>query len=301
MEKNSLTFLIATYNNKVGIISLLGELQSHFPNASIVVVCDGSDSDHWEALCAYPKNPKIKKLQLTRNFGQHAALIAGMNHCESSLLITLDDDHSVLVPYVSVLLKAFQDSSLPVIYAEFGTSYPLWRRLGRFAYRCISMLWGKNHGRGSSVRLLTKPIYESLSKVQYGFHFIDECLTWYTKKIGFVIIPISLPKAKKSRYRLRTLMRLTFEKIFYASEKSLRYFMLFSFFAAFVNLLVGSIMLYQNGDSQTHSPSNTLKLIGVFYSIGFLLLGTAFFTFYLRKSMLRLGQTQVYQIEKIEP
>ena len=38
------------------------------------------------------KNSNIKGLNLTENFGQHNALLAGLNLCSGDNVITLDDD-----------------------------------------------------------------------------------------------------------------------------------------------------------------------------------------------------------------
>ncbi|MFM7566728.1 MAG: glycosyltransferase [Flavobacteriales bacterium] len=301
MDSISLTFVIATYNNASGVLRLLDQLCLQFPHASVVVVCDGSDTVHWHALQASPKKEQVKRIRLSKNFGQHAALLAGFKHCHTDVVITLDDDHEALVPHLTLLLVSYQQQPKDVIYAEFNVNYPVWRTVGRRIYRFLSGFWGKNHGRGSSVRLLSKSIYQPLSCIQFGFHFMDECLRWYTQEIAFVPVPVTLTTERGSRYGVFTLARLAVNKAFYASDKPLRWLVIIGVLTATLNFMVGSIMLYRKWMHEIEIPGYTSLIVGVLFSSGLLLAGGAVLAIYIRQILLRLNQTPIYHIKEVEP
>lgn len=300
MKDESLSFVIATYNNGQGVVNLMKALRSHFPNAAIIVVSDGCDAEHWAVIQSFPSDGIITKIKLSKNFGQHAASLAGIKHVQTSLLITLDDDHAALVPHLSKLLEYFHENRNSITYAEYNVAYPFWRMLGRSIYKTISGFWGKNHGRGSSVRLLTSDIYQHLTKIEYGFHFIDECMMWYSKDISFVPLSVTLSSTSKSRYGMGRLIQLTVNKAFYASDKPLKWLVFIGSFTASVNFIIGAVMLYRKWMQEIDVPGYTSLIVSILFSSGLLLSGGAMLAIYIRQILLRLNQAPIYHIKNIE-
>ncbi|HEX2833281.1 MAG TPA: glycosyltransferase family 2 protein [Thermoanaerobaculia bacterium] len=59
----------------------------------IVLVEDGSDDETWaaiEAICA--ADPRVRGLKLSRNFGQHKAITAGLAHARGEYVVVMDSD-----------------------------------------------------------------------------------------------------------------------------------------------------------------------------------------------------------------
>jgi len=58
-----------------------------------VLVNDFSKDKTYEAICrAAAKYPCVKGINLAKNFGQHNAIMAGLNHAEGDMIIGMDDD-----------------------------------------------------------------------------------------------------------------------------------------------------------------------------------------------------------------
>ena len=59
----------------------------------IILVEDGSPDDSWTVIEAIAKtNSKIKGIKLSRNFGQHPAIMAGLSHAKGEWIVVLDCD-----------------------------------------------------------------------------------------------------------------------------------------------------------------------------------------------------------------
>lgn len=59
----------------------------------IILVDDGSPDKSWlliESLCEI--DPRIKGIKLSRNFGQHVAITAGLNECKGEWIVVMDCD-----------------------------------------------------------------------------------------------------------------------------------------------------------------------------------------------------------------
>ncbi len=72
------------------LVAAAGELTSDF---EIILVDDGSPDGSWQHIAAAARSdPRIKGLRLTRNFGQHLALTAGLDRAAGEYVAVLDCD-----------------------------------------------------------------------------------------------------------------------------------------------------------------------------------------------------------------
>src|SRR5438132_10613541 len=59
----------------------------------IILVDDGSRNDAWGTICALSRaNPAVRGIRLARNFGQHAAIAAGLDHASGRWVVVMDSD-----------------------------------------------------------------------------------------------------------------------------------------------------------------------------------------------------------------
>ena len=62
-------------------------------NYEIIVVDDEGVSSNWSEFNELCKaHSRIKYIELSKNFGQHNAIMAGVRHAKNDLIVTLDDD-----------------------------------------------------------------------------------------------------------------------------------------------------------------------------------------------------------------
>ena len=73
--------------------SLKDSLQSVTDDYNIIMVEDSGGDRSWEIIKDLSKqNNKLKGIQLSRNFGQHYAITAGLDHCDSDWVVVMDAD-----------------------------------------------------------------------------------------------------------------------------------------------------------------------------------------------------------------
>lgn len=66
------------------------ELNSEF---EIIMVNDGSPDGAWETIVELAqKDHRVKGIDLSRNFGQHNAITAGLDHCKGEWIVVMDCD-----------------------------------------------------------------------------------------------------------------------------------------------------------------------------------------------------------------
>ena len=295
---DQVTVVIPTYNNADGAIEMVELLSKHFPAFQLVVVDDGSRIHHWEQLKAYPSSPMLKKIRLAKNFGQHAALFAGMGYVHTDYMLTMDDDHQELVSHIPPLLDIASKDQRAMVYGLFNVKRTNLRLFLTMGYRAISSLVGANHGKGSGFRLMRKELFEPIRSSAGSVQFLDECIRWYTNDICFVPLNVTLTPFK-SRYSLRNLLNLSLGKAFYSTDFPLRFMAAFGGLMALVNLGIGTFFLYKKLIDKIEVPGFTSLIVSVLFSTGILLFGLGILATYLRQILMRINQVPTFHVQEV--
>ena len=166
------------------------------PNGSRFAICEvllahdcGPDrSDNTlEALSA--EYQFVRPLWLSRNYGQHAATLAGMASTTGDWVVTIDEDGQQDPADIGRMLDCALDSSLQVVYALPTNPPPHgWLRnvLSRTAKSIgVKLLGGSTIGRFNSFRLIDGEIARTLGAFCGNGVYLDVGLFWITCRVGY--------------------------------------------------------------------------------------------------------------------
>jgi len=132
----------------------------------LIMVDDGSpDSSLAAAIEIAEGDPRVKVIELSRNFGHHKALMTGMMHAAGEYCFLIDSDLEEDPALLAVFWQKLQGSGMDVVYgyqsARAGSGF---RRVsGRLAYALIAALIPYKIPRNHiTVRLMRRDYMESL-------------------------------------------------------------------------------------------------------------------------------------------
>jgi glycosyltransferase involved in cell wall biosynthesis len=75
------------------LVEWIGQaLDSYRGSFEIILVDDGSRDETWSQVLAVAADPRVRGLRLGRNVGQTAAMMAGFDHAQGSVIVSLDGD-----------------------------------------------------------------------------------------------------------------------------------------------------------------------------------------------------------------
>ena len=70
--------------------ALYSVLQQTYPNVQIIVIDDASTDNSWEVMkLISSKNNDVKSIRLSRNFGQHPAIMAGLSEAKGEWIVVM--------------------------------------------------------------------------------------------------------------------------------------------------------------------------------------------------------------------
>src|SRR6266705_4922701 len=127
-----LSLVIPVYNGSRTIGALVEHITKIFGSTSfeIVLVNDGSEDDS-EMVCAelaqkFPRT--VTFLHLSRNFGEHSAVLAGFTHARGRYIAVLDDDGQNPPEEVVRMLDELKRGKFDVVYGHYIEKKHSWFR-----------------------------------------------------------------------------------------------------------------------------------------------------------------------------
>ena len=120
-----LSFVIPCYRSENTVVHVLEEIKEKMTERpeytfEVITVNDNSPDHVLDVLREYASTHDfLKVVDLTRNFGQHAALMAGFRHVTGDIVICLDDDGQTPADEVGKLLAGIEEGH-DVVYAKYA-------------------------------------------------------------------------------------------------------------------------------------------------------------------------------------
>src|ERR1700753_209303 len=112
--------VVPVYNSAATVGELVERLSAvlaaRAPRSEILLGNDGSRDASWQAiLAAAAREPRVRGIDLMRNYGQHNALLCGIRAAAGAVVVTLDDDLQHPPEEIPRLLDALTDD-VDVVY-----------------------------------------------------------------------------------------------------------------------------------------------------------------------------------------
>ncbi len=188
--KRLLSVVVPVYNEAgaigtflAGVIPVLAALpQTEF---ELIFVNDGSEDDTWKQLVrAAADNPRIRALNLSRNFGKEAALTAGIDHARGDAVVPMDVDLQEppeLIPRMVALWREGHDVVL-ARRSDRSSDSLLKRRAARLFYRLHNLIADvKLPPDVGDFRLMDRRVVEALKRLPERRRFMKGIFAW----VGF--------------------------------------------------------------------------------------------------------------------
>ncbi|MFT4600096.1 MAG: glycosyltransferase involved in cell wall biosynthesis [Arenicella sp.] len=203
-----------------GVQEIMLEIDHSF---ELIFVEDHGSMESWNELVRLKKKcPEfIRVFRLSRNFGQNAATICGIDHANGKDVITIDDDLQIPLAEIKKLIdyKKLRDSD--IVYGRFvDTNNSGIRRLGRYLVNL--MLNGRSNTIGSSFRIIDSNLVNQIKNHSQDHLFINQVISWYTSDFAYVDVERSKREEGRSGYSLFKLIGITFKLIFYYTSIPLK-------------------------------------------------------------------------------
>lgn len=215
MERTAPTIsaVVPVYNSQDTLAQLVGRLEATLaPITSafeIILVNDGSRDRSWEGIKRIAgENPRVRGLNMMRNFGQHNALLAGIRAAQYDLIVTLDDDLQTPPEEIPKLLGKLNEGYDVVYGAPAQEQHGLWRDFSsvviKMALKSVMHVDVARHASPFRLfRTIVRGAFEDFSGAEVS---IDVLLTFGSTRFAAVTVRHEMRRVGASNYTLRKLI-----------------------------------------------------------------------------------------------
>ena len=277
-----LSVIIPVYNGEKtiellfsGILNAFEKHKDFKPEIIFVYDCGGDNS--WEIIKKIVSTHKniAQGIRLSRNFGQHNALICGFEVASGDFVVTIDEDLQQDPEDIFKLIEKQEEDDYDVVYGKFNT-------LNHSAFRNITsnilkklLKWGipDLHPDYSAFRLIKRDIYQTLPKLENSYSFLDGYLTWITTHVSSTPVTHKYRQDGKSSYNLKRLIEHSINIFVTFSNLPIRILTFSSVIVFFATIIYSAIIVYQRFVGQISIPGYASLIITLGLGIGAILLG----------------------------
>ncbi len=251
MNKKKISIVIPIYNEAEVLAELCAQLakvaQGHRYEFEFIFVNDGSNDDSIVRLFALShKDPRIIGVDLSRNYGQHPALTAGIEQASGDAVILMDADFEDNPEHINQLLAAW-DEGFDVVYALRGKrKSSLLRQVGSWIFHQINSRLEYEIPMAGTFSLMDRSVADALRLMPERNRYIPGLRTIVGFKQKGIVLERGARYDQRPRVSVTRLARLAVLSWISFSKLPLKILTFTGLFLCFVSFAAtGGIVFYQ--------------------------------------------------------
>jgi polyisoprenyl-phosphate glycosyltransferase len=224
-----LSVVIPAYNEEQNVRPVYEAIRASFRGTEaieIIFVDDGSrDGTAGQVRSLRAVDPAVRLIRFARNFGQHAALLAGLQAARGDAVITLDCDLQHPPELLPRMAECWREGAKVVQMIRTQTSGAgfLKRVTSKLFYRFLNLISEMPVTDGAAdYQLLDRTVVRAVLQFKDRYPFLRGLVGW----LGFPAVRIEYVaperKAGSSAYTFRKMLRLSVQAVTGLSSKPLR-------------------------------------------------------------------------------
>jgi polyisoprenyl-phosphate glycosyltransferase len=220
---------------------LVPTLESAVQSFELIFVDDRSPDESWELLLGLAaRDDRVRLVRLSRNFGQHPAITAGLAESRGGWAVVMDCDLQDPPEEIPRLLEKAREGYEIVLSKRIRRQQSWLRRVGGRAYFRIRnffmrMEMGTDY---SSLSLLSRKVVDAFLDVRDRDRQYMLIVHWLGFDRGEIEFEHAERLAGKSSYTMRQLIQVAIEGFFFETTILLRWIVYLGFALAFIGALL---------------------------------------------------------------
>lgn len=253
----------------------------------LILINDGSPENDWAEIQLLTSiDTRVKGINLSRNFGQHRAISAGIEYCSGDWIVVMDCDLQDRPEEIQALLMAALSGDYDVVFAQrISRQDPRLKvALSRVFY------WLLNHlstipidSRISSFSIAKRNVVEHYRSLKEGSHSYGLGILWCGFKVGYLPVQHGSRFTGDSTYTLARSMNLALEAITSLSNKPLSIAIRVGFIMAATAFIYGCFLILRYLFWAIPVEGWTSILVSIYFLAGIMLAFLGILGLYLGK------------------
>jgi glycosyltransferase involved in cell wall biosynthesis len=267
----------------------------------VILVDDGCPMNSWEAIALECKKDKrIKGILLSRNFGQHYAITAGLDYVKGEVIIVMDcdlQDKPEEIP--NLYLKYTEGYDIVFASREKRKDSFIKIFISKIFYLTFSYLSGiKYDGSIASFGIYSKKVIDNVKKMREPMRAFSPLVRWTGFSSTKVIVEHGMRQGSESTYNFRKLISLAVDIILAYSDKPLKLTVKLGFIISFSTMIYSLYVLTLYIQGEIKVSGYTSLMISIWFLSGLIIFFLGIIGLYLNKIFESVKNRPLYLIDK---
>ncbi|MCS7075808.1 MAG: glycosyltransferase family 2 protein [Bacteroidia bacterium] len=266
----------------------------------IILVVDASPDDSWQVIQEIAqKNPCVKGILFSRNFGQHRAITAGLDYAQGEWIVVMDcdlQDQPEEIPHL--YQKALQGYDVVLARRHNRQDRFFKRTFSKLFYKILSFLTGiKYDPTVANFGIYHKKVIDVVKGMREHIRFFPVMIYWAGFRQTKLDVEHAPREEGKSSYSFKKLLKLAIDIILAYSEKPLTIIIRIGLSISAVAFLFGIITLIRYLLGKIVVPGYTSLIISVWFFSGLIIAVLGVVGLYVGKTFEGVKQRPLYIIQ----
>jgi polyisoprenyl-phosphate glycosyltransferase len=291
--ENTIPILIERIENSVKQIT---------DDYEIILVEDSGPDESWKVISYYAeKNPKIVGIQLSRNFGQHYAITAGLDYSKGEWVVVMDCDLQDQPEEIPKLYEKTKESFDIVLARRHERKDRFFKRFfSKVFYRSLGYLTGSDQDETvANFGIYNRKVVDAVCAMRESIRYFPTMVKW----VGFRTCKINVEHNSRlegeSSYNMKRLINLAMDIILAFSDKPIRLLIKFGLIISFLSILVAFIYLVKWLIGDVVILGYTSLIVSIWLLSGVIISTLGIIGLYVGKTFEGVKKRPIYIVNKI--
>ena len=267
----------------------------------IILVDDRSPDNSWQKMVEISnQNPNVKSIRLSRNFGQHPAIMAGLSVAQGEWIVVMDCDLQDQPKEIEKLFNKTKEGFDIVLARRENRQDGYFKRLSSKTFHKIYgyLTDTKVDDTIANFGIYNKIVINEVLEMNDYIKSFPLFANW----VGFKSIAIKVEHAEResggSTYTYSKLLSLAFNTIISFSNKPLKLFVKFGMLLSLMSFIVGTITIYKYYDGEISVLGYSSIMVSIWFLSGIIITTTGIVGIYIGKIFDQSKQRKSFIIDK---
>lgn len=266
----------------------------------VILVEDGSPDNCWERIqenCA--ADNRVKGIKLSRNFGQHNAISAGLESSKGQFIIVMDCDLQDNPKDFKLLLDKANEGFDTVFTRRIDRKHSFIKKyLSIYYNKLFKLLSNKEFSLDNgSLYLINRKVVDIIIKLKEKPILMTQVIRWVGFEIGFIEVKHNERFEGKSSYSLSKLLSMVWDGWISYSDRLLRIIIYIGLVISFFSFLFGILIILLKFYKGFASGWSSI-IVTILFSTGLILISLGILGLYVGKIFEQTKDRPLFIIDK---
>lgn len=282
------------------VFRIKNSIPSSFSNVEIILVDDFSPDNSWQKIEQLSTiHPEIIGIKLSRNFGQHYAITAGIDHATGAYIVVMDCDLQDQPEEISKLFDKTKEGFDIVLARRYNRQDSFFKKLvSQLFYKTLGYLTGsKQDATVANFGIYKANVIKEVCNLRESIRYFPTMVKWVGFKTAYVNVDHASRSEGESNYNLKKMLHLALDIILAFSDKPLRLIIKLGMSIAGISFLMALYTIYRKIEGDVSVSGYASLITSIWFLSGCILITLGVVGLYIGKIFEGVKNRPLYIVE----